>query len=86
MQNKREKWEDRHTREDLSRDDLLFLLSILEGELQVRSLTTTYTYILLFILAHVKLKSDIKSTKWGCDSNYSYHNLFNSFCCIVCLH
>lgn len=33
--NKRERWEDRHTREELSRDDLLFLLSILEGELQV---------------------------------------------------
>lgn len=34
-QDKRERWEGRHTREDLSRDDLLFLLSILEGELQV---------------------------------------------------
>ncbi|XP_067371213.1 filamin A-interacting protein 1-like [Channa argus] len=36
LQNKRESWEDRHTRDDLSHDDLLFLLSILEGELQAR--------------------------------------------------
>uniref|UniRef100_A0A3Q1HX08 Cortactin-binding protein-2 N-terminal domain-containing protein n=2 Tax=Anabas testudineus TaxID=64144 RepID=A0A3Q1HX08_ANATE len=36
MRNKREKWKDRHSREDLSRDDMLFLLSILEGELQAR--------------------------------------------------
>ncbi|XP_042281582.1 filamin A-interacting protein 1-like isoform X1 [Thunnus maccoyii] len=33
---RREKWESRHTRGDLSRDDMLFLLSILEGELQAR--------------------------------------------------
>ncbi|XP_070771013.1 filamin A-interacting protein 1-like [Enoplosus armatus] len=36
MRDKRERWEGRHTRDDLSRDDLLFLLSILEGELQAR--------------------------------------------------
>lgn len=35
MRNKRKRREGRHGREDLSRDDLLFLLSILEGELQV---------------------------------------------------
>uniref|UniRef100_A0A3Q3MS08 Cortactin-binding protein-2 N-terminal domain-containing protein n=2 Tax=Mastacembelus armatus TaxID=205130 RepID=A0A3Q3MS08_9TELE len=32
----RNRWEGRHTREDMSHDDLLFLLSILEGELQAR--------------------------------------------------
>uniref|UniRef100_A0A3B5AY21 Filamin A-interacting protein 1-like n=1 Tax=Stegastes partitus TaxID=144197 RepID=A0A3B5AY21_9TELE len=36
MQGKRERSKGRHTREDLSCDDLLFLLSILEGELQAR--------------------------------------------------
>lgn len=36
MRDKRERWEASRTRQDLSRDDLLFLLSILEGELQVR--------------------------------------------------
>lgn len=35
MREKREKCRGRQTREELSRDDLLFLLSILEGELQV---------------------------------------------------
>lgn len=35
MQDKRERLGSRHRKEDLSRDDLLFLLSILEGELQV---------------------------------------------------
>lgn len=35
MRDKRERSEGRRTKEDLSRDDLLFLLSILEGELQV---------------------------------------------------
>lgn len=45
---KRERREDRHTREDLSRDDLLFLLSILEGELQVGSFLhiPTNTFVL----------------------------------------
>ncbi|KAF7657255.1 hypothetical protein LDENG_00029500 [Lucifuga dentata] len=33
---RREKWDGRLLREDLSRDDLLFLLSMLEGELQAR--------------------------------------------------
>ncbi|XP_076730916.1 filamin A-interacting protein 1-like [Maylandia zebra] len=36
MPKKRERWKGRHTREGLSCDDLLFLLSILEGELQAR--------------------------------------------------
>lgn len=35
MQGRRERRKGRHTRGDLSHDDLLFLLSILEGELQV---------------------------------------------------
>lgn len=37
MRGGKERWEGRHTKEDLSRDDLMFLLSILEGELQVGS-------------------------------------------------
>ncbi|XP_028993145.1 filamin A-interacting protein 1-like [Betta splendens] len=36
MRIKRGRWEDRHAGEELSRDDLLFLLSVLEGELQAR--------------------------------------------------
>lgn len=36
MRNRGKEWEGRHLRKDLSRDDLLFLLSMLEGELQVR--------------------------------------------------
>lgn len=35
MRDERQRRHGRRTREDLSRDDLLFLLSILEGELQV---------------------------------------------------
>lgn len=35
MRVRKEKGEREHRRGDLSRDDLLFLLSILEGELQV---------------------------------------------------
>jgi len=58
----RERWEGRHPREDLSRGDWLFLLSILEGELQVRSYcliphththTHTHTFILQLDVAHV---------------------------------
>lgn len=50
MRNKREKWEGKRRRQDLSRDDLLFLLSVLEGELQVGMIPSHSVYIFTLYL------------------------------------
>ncbi|XP_068186256.1 filamin A-interacting protein 1-like [Antennarius striatus] len=58
MRNKKEQRERRHKRQDLSRDDLLFLLSILEGELQARD-------EVIAVLKSEKTDSTLLGAKYG---------------------
>ncbi|XP_069010273.1 filamin A-interacting protein 1-like [Embiotoca jacksoni] len=59
MQGKRERWKGRPTREALSCDDLLFLLSILEGELQARD-------EVIAVLKSEKTNSGLLKAHYGC--------------------
>lgn len=71
MRDKRGKWERRHTRDDLSRDDLLFLLSILEGELQVGNLFTSR--VNNHLVAESSSCETTKSVKLHHNCNCTYH-------------